>query len=167
MHMRWLAPVSAASLLFLGAVGCAAAPPPPPRAVTAGSKVAVRTQLLAALNGAGFQCVERKDLIFCDEQAKDRLTVGIVYEAAPARLVFVIPGSMKHPCDEAFARFNKFNRDVDYISLSCEGESFTAVTVLYVPEAGLTAKDVTEFVAWWTASAARAMQAGGIFDFVK
>jgi hypothetical protein len=160
----------AAGALAFASLGCAAAAPPspaPPQAVTSGDKVAVRAKVLAALNGAGFQCAERKDLIFCDEQAKDRLTVGIVYEVLPARLVFVVPGAMKRPCEEAFARFNKFNRDVDYIALSCEGESFTAVTVLYVPEAGLTAKDVSAFVAWWTASAARAMQAGGIFDFVK
>jgi len=156
--MRLLLAFSLAALT----VGCM------PQVAVSGSKSARDnvSASMTAFSKAGFACegLKGKNVFLCEqEDTKIRFILG--YEEMPARMVIAMRFTYETECDvNRMKRINLFHDRVDYALAYCDEKAITFVGSYPVPEHGLTAKDLTTYVRWWTKSTLQAGASVGLFE---
>jgi hypothetical protein len=131
--------------------------------ITGGEPDQVHARVAAALSLAGHTCRASTDRVLCDGESTRSASFYVVYRSYPARLLFGSPWMLKTPCDQAAGAINKFNWTYDEISASCDERGTMVVQGAYfVPENGLTARDVVSFARWWSLAEVRALQASDV-----
>lgn len=156
--MRLLSAVGFLALM----VGCmpqaAVAPGKSPR----DNVVAATTALAKA--GYGCEQMKGKNVYLCEqEDPKVKFLLG--YEEMPARVVVAMTFTYETECDaNRLKRINLFHDRVDYAIAYCEEKAIVFVGSYIIPEHGLTAKDLTAYVRWWTRSTLQAGASAGLFE---
>lgn len=167
----------------LGAAGCgaaagedaAAARGAPARGLTArgatitsGEPAEVHSRVAAALSDAGQPCRATTDRVVCTGDGERSASFYVVYRAYPARLLFGSPWRLTGSCGDAAAALNRFNWDYDELSASCDERGTVIVQGAYfVPEGGLSARDVVSYAKWWTLAEVRALQASPVAPLLQ
>ena len=139
---------AAASLILLAGCGGAAA------SVVRGPKVETMKQVQAALARGGHACtLDAESDLICDAQRKDTSTLVVSFRsgAGGLHLSFLTAFHWKRPdaCADVLKAINTFNADAFSYHAACTKEGLVLVTMLVVPENGLTDCDVQAFVNWW------------------
>ncbi len=124
-------------------------------------------QLIDALQTAGHQCEDSPKAVACDARKEGVFTFAVVFAEGPRRLVFVVPSTLKVPCEEAAPRFNALNHEFETVTLTCENSEFAAAGVLYIPKAGLAPADVNAFLSPWLVQLATIIRANKLDQIVK
>ena len=152
MRMR-----TAAFALALFAVGCGAAQVQP--AVARGQKLETMKQVQASLGRGGHVCSldEDGDLV-CDGDKKDAIPVVISFHSGAGGLhlsfLSAFPWKRENPCADIAKALNQFNADAGSYHAACTPKGLAMVTMIVVPENGLTDHDIQAFMNWWGPSSA-------------
>jgi len=119
-----------------------------------------------ALAKSGYTCERMKEkTVFLCEQEEPKIRFLLGYEDMPARVVIAMTEPFNTPCDvERMEKVNNFHDHVDYALAYCEDKAITFVGSYPIPEHGLTAKDLTTYVRWWTKSTLQAGANVGLFE---
>ncbi len=132
-------------------------------AITSGEVNQVHSRVAAALRSAGQPCRASGDRVICTGDGERSASFYVVYRAYPARLLFGSPWRLQGGCGEAAAALNAFNWEYDELSASCDEKGTVIVQGAYfIPEGGLTARDVVSYAKWWTLAEVRALQASPV-----
>jgi putative sensory transduction regulator len=140
--------LAAAALSLVTGCGGAAA------SVVRGPKLDTMKQVQAALARGGHACKldDEGDLV-CDAERKDTSTLVVSFRsgAGGLHLSFLTAFHWKRPdvCPDVLKAVNTFNADAFSYHAACTKEGLVLVTMLVVPENGLTDRDVQAFVNWW------------------
>lgn len=166
-------------ILLCGAAGCGGNTPPAATAagttsaaagggglLISGDETKTHRQVIDAL-GPKHDCVDNPKGIACDAKKENAFTFAVAFADSPRRAVFVIPSKMKVPCEQAAPRFNALNRQFETVTLTCEGDGFAAVGVLMIPEAGLSAKDISSYADGWLTQVATVFVANHLGEIVN
>jgi hypothetical protein len=164
----------------LGAAGCGAAAGEGPAApggapargltatITSGEPAQIHSRVAAALSDAGQPCRAASDRVICTGDGERSASFYVVYRAYPARLLFGSPWRLTGSCGDAAAALNRFNWDYDELSASCDERGTVIVQGAYfVPEGGLSARDVVSYARWWTLAEVRALQASPVAPLLQ
>jgi len=119
-----------------------------------------------ALAKAGYACERMKDKsVFLCEQDDPKVKFLLGYEEMPPRVVIAMTFTYDTDCDtNRLKRINLFHDKVDYALAYCEDKAIVFVGSYIIPEHGLTAKDLTAYVRWWTRSTLQAGANAGLFE---
>jgi hypothetical protein len=141
-----------AAIAFAAALlGCAGQFTP---TVARGAKVETMKQVQAALNRGGHICSldDDGDLI-CDADKKDAVTVVVSFHTGPGGLhlafLSAFPWKQAGQCNEMLKAVNQFNADAFSYHAVCTDKGLVLLTMLVVPETGLTDHDLQAFLNWW------------------
>lgn len=155
---------AAAASALVTLAGCGGADGP---RVLSASTAVVYARSIDALAAQGFQCRIQKNQLVCDAERPDRATLFVSYappseRAAGGRLVFVAFDRVDTPCAELLPEVNRFNYEFDFAQVSCRDEGSPMlfyVGNLYLPEQGLSARDLGAWTTWWSTGLASAVRA--------
>ncbi len=131
-------------------VGCGRAAP----AGVRGPKLETMKQVQAALARGGHTCKldEDTDLV-CDVDRKDTSTLVVSFRsgAGGVHLSFLAAFKWKRPdaCADVIKAINTFNTNGFSYHAACTKDGLVLLTMLVVPENGLTDHDLQAFVNWW------------------
>lgn len=120
----------------------------------------------AALTKAGWACeqVNNKNVLVCNQE-ETKIGFVLLMEDMPARVVLVMRLRYESECDAVRAkRMNLFHGRVDYAIAYCQAKTISFVGSYVIPESGLSAKDLTGYVKWWTRATLRAGASVGLFE---
>jgi hypothetical protein len=148
--------------LFALVAGCL-----PQAAVSAGKPPRDNVQAAStALGKAGYACERMKDKnVFLCEQEDPKVRFLIGYEEMPPRMVVAMTFTYETECDVGrLKRINLFHDRVDYALAYCEDKAVVFVGSYIIPEHGLTAKDLTGYIRWWTKATLQAGASVGLFE---
>jgi len=154
----------AASIGALALVGCARGGAE--ARITSTSTSVVYARSIQALAHHGFDCKVQKGQLVCDGDRADRATIFISYappaDRASGRLVFVAFDRLDAPCSTMLPEINRFNYEFDFAQVSCRDEGAPMlfyVGNVYLPEQGLSPRDLGGYAAWWSSGLATAVRA--------
>jgi hypothetical protein len=133
-------------------VACAGAQLTP--AVSRGAKLETMKQVQAALGRGGHACeLDADGDLLCDADKKDASTVLVSFHsgAGGLHLTFLsaFPWKRTDPCADVAKAVNQFNADAFSYHAACTQKGLVLLTMLVVPENGLTDHDVQAFYNWW------------------
>jgi hypothetical protein len=138
-------------LSFASALGCAH-----PGPINAKNPAAIANEMNLAFTQKGLKCTPRNDAWLCEGQKSGSL--NFVYEAAhsPERVMISAPFQLKSnvSCEAAGPALAAFNLSADMGVATCQEQTGGALvlfsTWLLVPASGYDAKEVGDFVLWWS-----------------
>lgn len=119
-------------------------------------------RLLAALEETGFRCQRRDDAVVCDAHDPKRPTLVAVYLTSPPRVVLAVPLKLGYPCGEALASLNAYNRDYDFVTLSCKDRDLDATGVVVIPDDGITPAGFGRYASWWAEAVVTSLRDTGL-----
>jgi hypothetical protein len=121
---------------------------------------------IGALAKSGYACEQMKNKsVFLCEQEDPKVKFLLGYEEMPPRVVVAMTFTYDTECDDnRLKRINLFHDRVDYAIAYCEEKAIVFVGSYIIPEHGLTAKDLTSYVRWWTRSTLQQGAAAGLFE---
>ena len=122
--------------------------------------------VVTALAKSGYPCEKMKSKnVFLCEQEDPKVKFLIGFEEMPPRVVIAMTFTYESECDtDRLKRINLFHDRVDYALAYCEDKAVVFVGSYIVPEHGLSAKDLTGYVRWWTRSTLQAGSGAGLFE---
>lgn len=136
--------------------------------VTGGDPAAVHARIAGVLAQSGHDCKTLKDRVACAGDSMQGAAFYVVYREYPARLLFASPWMLKEGCNGALVAVNEFNWTYDELSASCDQRGALIISGAYfVPEGGLSGRDVLGFARWWSLAEVRALSASKIAPLLR
>jgi len=143
-------------------------PAPPDAAITPGAPAQVTARVSEALRGAGMRCVERQGATVCDAENPRLPTLIAVYADNPPRVALAMPFRLVDSCVDVTPSLNAFNRDYDYITLSCaDDRALRATGVLLLPNEGMPPAELARYAEWWKETTVATLRATRIAELLE
>jgi hypothetical protein len=166
---------SFAALVALASAACGASPAaqadgpaPAGPAIRPGPPAVVRERVAEALGADGTRCEVKQKAVVCDADNPKRATLVVVYADDPPRLAMVLPFRLERPCLGAMPSLNAFNRDYDYVTLTCEDDgSLHATGVVVLPHEGLPPAELAQYAGWWRETTVATLRATHIAELLR
>jgi hypothetical protein len=163
------------TLVAVALVGCGAAtetealgPAPAGVPIGPGPAAAVRKRVAEALAADGAKCDIVKEAVVCDAEDPQQATLVVVYAEDPPRLAMVLPFRLQIDCLGAMPSLNSFNRDYDYVTLTCDDDgAFRATGVMVLPHDGLPPAELAHYAGWWRETTVATLRATRIAEILR
>jgi hypothetical protein len=140
----------------------------PATRIATGNPKTVHAQIAAALSSAGHDCTAQDDRVACKGDAQRGPAFFVGYREYPARMLFGSPWLLKGDCASALGAINEFNWTYDELHATCNDEGAMVITTVYfIPEGGVTVRDITGFARWWTLSEVRALSSSKLGPLLR
>ena len=164
-----------AALAALACAACGASPAaqadgpaPAGPAIRPGPPAVVRARVAEALGADGARCEVNQQAVVCDADNPKRATLVVVYADDPPRLAMVLPFRLERPCLGAMPSLNAFNRDYDYVTLTCEDDgSLHATGVMLLPHDGVPPAELARYAGWWRETIVATLRATHIAELLR